>query len=223
MCHCVTTCYALCLADIQDNDKTGSRCVSQKFQTTVSRTCIWQHRCLLTRLTGIFDGYTEIGFVFITRLSEDTFQCIPHEFVYRNAFISSFTRINFASKKFMVSGALIWSSLAFWLRANSTFSWQIKLNLLTCNQFRQSKNRACHGSQQGAWGRMPPPWNLKMMTSYVVPLKITPNFSLAPASLALNTPKYRLKRRKIAIIFHFLPPAREKPTIFFLFNCVKCP
>ena len=56
------------------------------------------------------------------------------------------------------------------------------------------------GGGGATWGSCPP-WNLKIMTSYAVPVENTLKFSLAPSALALFTLKLRLKRRKIAKIF----------------------
>ena len=57
------------------------------------------------------------------------------------------------------------------------------------------------------------------MTSYAVPLYNTLNFSLAPMALALNTPKFRLKRRKIAI-FSIFCRRRAKNGRFFFYSIV---
>ena len=47
----------------------------------------------------------------------------------------------------------------------------------------------------GNLGQLPPPWNLKMITSYDVPVENTLRFSLAPSALPSNTLKFSLKRR----------------------------
>ena len=70
---------------------------------------------------------------------------------------------------------------------------------------------ARRGWQPGA--AAPPPWNLKVMTSYAVPVEDTLKFSFAPRSLASNTLKLSLKRRKIAKV-SFAPSARQKQVIF---------
>ena len=54
-------------------------------------------------------------------------------------------------------------------------------------------------------GANAPPWNLKMMTSYVLPQQITLIFSLAPSAHAIIAPKFSLKRRKITKIVIFCP------------------
>ena len=41
-----------------------------------------------------------------------------------------------------------------------------------------------------------PPWNLKMMTSYAVPVEDTLKNALAPPALASNTVTMSVKRRK---------------------------
>ena len=72
-------------------------------------------------------------------------------------------------------------------------------------------------SRVGQEGANAPSWNLKMMTSYVVLLYNALNFSLAPSALALIAPKFSLnfhKTSKNRVIFHFLPSARKKLTIF---------
>ena len=55
-----------------------------------------------------------------------------------------------------------------------------------------------HGRHQGgAGGANAPPWNLKMMMSYVIPQQITLIFSLALSALTKIAPKFSLKRREI--------------------------
>ena len=46
------------------------------------------------------------------------------------------------------------------------------------------------------WGSCPPPWNLKMMTSYAVAVENTLKFSLAQSALASTTLKLSLQRQK---------------------------
>ena len=59
------------------------------------------------------------------------------------------------------------------------------------------------GDRRGAtWGSCPPPWNLKMMTSYAVLVENNLKFSLAPSALASNTLKFCL--------ISFAPSARRK-------------
>ena len=55
------------------------------------------------------------------------------------------------------------------------------------------------GARRGAtWGSCPPPpWNLKMMTSYAVPVENTLKIALAPSALPLNT------------VTTLLPPCRK--------------
>ena len=53
-------------------------------------------------------------------------------------------------------------------------------------------------------GANAPPWNLKMMTSYVLPQQITLIFSLAPSAHAIIAPKFSLKRLKITKIVIFV-------------------
>ena len=75
-------------------------------------------------------------------------------------------------------------------------------------------------------GANAPPWNLKVMTSYVLPQQITLIFSLAPSALAIIAPKVSLKRRKITKILTFCPQRAKNrqyfPTQFALnvFNFV---
>ena len=58
------------------------------------------------------------------------------------------------------------------------------------------------GDRRGAtWGSCPPPWNLKMMTSYAVLVENTLKFLLAPSACASNSLKFSLHRRKIAKFF----------------------
>ena len=58
-------------------------------------------------------------------------------------------------------------------------------------------------------GANAPPWNLKMMPSYVVPLQNTLNFSLAPSALGTIPLKFSLKRHKIAKFKLFALSARK--------------
>ena len=69
------------------------------------------------------------------------------------------------------------------------------------------------GGQGG--GTCPPPWNLKKMTSYAAVLKNTPNFSLAPSALALDTLYFSLKRRKKRKNFRLRLRRAEKMVIFW--------
>ena len=64
---------------------------------------------------------------------------------------------------------------------------------------RWGRHRRPEGGQPGAVA--PPPWNLKMMTSYAVPMENTLKFSVAPSVLASITLKLSLKRRKVAKLF----------------------
>ena len=60
----------------------------------------------------------------------------------------------------------------------------------------------------------PPSWNLKLMTSYAVPVENTLKYSLAPSALASNTLKLSLERRKKSLKFSFAPAARRKNRSF---------
>ena len=71
-------------------------------------------------------------------------------------------------------------------------------------------------------GANAPPWNLKMMTSYAVPLLNTLNFSLAPSALVWNTPKFSLNPQK-SRIFALFAVGTQKINNFFHFVRFKCP
>ena len=71
----------------------------------------------------------------------------------------------------------------------------------------------------------PPSWNLKLMTSYAVPVENTLKYSLAPSALASNTLKlslerrkknrknFRLRLRRAEKIGHFCQPTRFCPKL----------
>ena len=60
-------------------------------------------------------------------------------------------------------------------------------SLLQIFSVHASRILVCIGARRGAnLGQLPPPWNLKMMTSYAVPVENTLKFSLAPSALKSN-------------------------------------
>ena len=78
-----------------------------------------------------------------------------------------------------------------------------------------------HGRPQGGQeGHLPPPWNLKKMTSYAAVLRNTLNFWLASSALAIDTLYFNLKQRKKNAQNSFATSARRK-MVNFLYGAPK--
>ena len=67
------------------------------------------------------------------------------------------------------------------------------------------------------------PWNLKMMTSHAVPVENILKFSLAPSTLASNTVKLSLTRKKKSRRFPFAPSVRRKIGHFLSIHAIPPP